>query len=404
MAAASISLRRGLVHALSCTSSDKPITSNSTPIQQPLPVKRKQADPHAVYTALLSKKEAGWSATKKAGPSILAKKEKKKELPPPPAPKRARIEKPPPAPAPKPLVKKSIVKLQPFVKVGPQKKRPAEKVADAKVTDPLPKPKQKKENATVVGLNSESVKEDTKVDNTKSKGGEPLTSGPVTLPLPSARKSILKKPKLTPLSFTKPSNSKSQQTVTSPGGSQLPSTWSQVPGKSSSQQKSKTTGLFLKPSLGLSTSTIFSTGLQTSKQSALSSVIAGTRAITADPKLSRPSSESVMPLPNSYDMRVKQIPGSEPIRGVLPNGYTVSREGVVKPVVAFSPKPKVPHKLRQTSLDKFFEGYQNIQKLKEADALSKSLRLEQELYAESPSRVEYRAAVTVKLREIRKTP
>lgn len=122
--------------------------------------------------------------------------------------------------------------------------------------------------------------------------------------------------------------------------------------------------------------------------------------------LARPqsSSDAMIPLPSTSvsEMKVHTIPGSEIIRGVRPNGYTVSRTGVVRPVVTFNPKPKLPHKLRQTSVEKIFEGLRDVKKMAEAESLSQALRAEQEIYAESLSRVDYRAAVTVKLRDIRK--
>lgn len=127
-----------------------------------------------------------------------------------------------------------------------------------------------------------------------------------------------------------------------------------------------------------------------------------TPQLSARPAVAVTASEAVIPLPSSSGLQVKHIPGSEIIRGVRPNGYTVSREGVVKPVVTFSPKPKLPHKLRQTSVEKLFEGYRDIKKLAEADALARALREEQEMYADAKGRVEYRAAVTVRLKDVRK--
>lgn len=114
------------------------------------------------------------------------------------------------------------------------------------------------------------------------------------------------------------------------------------------------------------------------------------------------STEPIIPLPSTSGLQVKYVPGSETIKGVRPNGYTVSRDGLVKPVVTFSPKPKLPHKLRQTSVEKLFEGYRDNKKLTEGDALARALRAEQEMYADATGRVDYRGAMTVRLKEIRK--
>lgn len=116
----------------------------------------------------------------------------------------------------------------------------------------------------------------------------------------------------------------------------------------------------------------------------------------------KPGGIGVIPYPSTNGIQVKYVPGSETIDGVRPNGYTVSRTGIVKPVVSFSPKPKLPHKLRQNSVEKLFEAWRDHARFVEGEALSKALRTEQELYAECSGRVDYRAAVTVKLKEIRK--
>lgn len=115
------------------------------------------------------------------------------------------------------------------------------------------------------------------------------------------------------------------------------------------------------------------------------------------------AAEGAMPRPSTTGVKVKYIPGSKVINGVRPNGYTVSVAGVVKPVATFCPKPKLPHKLRQVSLEKMFEALRDVKRLPEGEALADALRMEQEMYAESPGRVEYRAAVTTRLKELRST-
>lgn len=107
------------------------------------------------------------------------------------------------------------------------------------------------------------------------------------------------------------------------------------------------------------------------------------------------------PAPSTSGQHVQYVPRAETIDGVRPNGYTVGRDGKVRPVVTFNPQPKLPHKLRQTSLEKLFEGWRDFRKEKEADALATALRTEQEIYASASGRVDYRAAVTVKLKELR---
>ena len=114
------------------------------------------------------------------------------------------------------------------------------------------------------------------------------------------------------------------------------------------------------------------------------------------------SSKGVIPFPNTTGIQTKYVPGSQIIDGVRPNGYTVSQDGVVKPVVTFNPKSKLPHKLRQNSVEKLFEAWRDVKKLPEGEALSNALHAEQVFYANSADRGQYRGAITVKLKEIRK--
>ncbi|CAN8069088.1 unnamed protein product [Agarophyton chilense] len=138
-------------------------------------------------------------------------------------------------------------------------------------------------------------------------------------------------------------------------------------------------------------------------RSATNSLASVTQSVTRPQTVGMNTSRSsAIPMPSTTGLEVQYVPGSEVIGGVRPNGYTVSRQGVVKPVITFNPKPKVPHKLRQTSVEKLFEGWRDNQHLSEGEALAKALRTEQEMYAAANNRVDYRAAVTVKLKEIRK--
>lgn len=119
----------------------------------------------------------------------------------------------------------------------------------------------------------------------------------------------------------------------------------------------------------------------------------------------RRATESMKNIPGTTTvsgMQVKYVPGSKTIDGVRPNGYTVSNEGVVKPVITFNPKTKLPYKLRQTCVERLFEAWRDSQHLVEGEALEKALRTEQEMYAECTGRVGYRSGISMKLKEIRK--
>lgn len=98
---------------------------------------------------------------------------------------------------------------------------------------------------------------------------------------------------------------------------------------------------------------------------------------------------------------VQFVPGSSAIDGVEPNGYTVSDRGVVKPVVTFTNRPRVPLRIRQGILEKLFAVWRNERHASDAVALQNSLRTEQEIYARSAGLVEYRAAMLSKLKAIR---
>lgn len=121
----------------------------------------------------------------------------------------------------------------------------------------------------------------------------------------------------------------------------------------------------------------------------------------ATPTATATAMDSVLPKPSAGGLNIQYIPGSKTINGVRANGYTVTDKGVVKPIVTFTSKPKVPHKLRQTSLNKMFSVWTTERKVADADALEKSLQTEQELYAQAAGRSEYRGAMVSKLKDIR---
>lgn len=98
---------------------------------------------------------------------------------------------------------------------------------------------------------------------------------------------------------------------------------------------------------------------------------------------------------------LKHVVGAQVIRGVRPNGYVEDKDGTVKPIVTVAPKGKVPHNLRQNSLEKIFEAFKDAKKLNIRTALSKALRIEQEIYVVSAGRSEYRDAVLIKLKALR---
>lgn len=98
---------------------------------------------------------------------------------------------------------------------------------------------------------------------------------------------------------------------------------------------------------------------------------------------------------------VQFVPGSKSIKGVEPNGYTVSEKGEVRPKVTLAARTRVPLKVRQMALDGLFKAWKDDAKASEADALQNCLRTEQEIYAGCAGRIDYRAAMVGKLKEIR---
>lgn len=98
---------------------------------------------------------------------------------------------------------------------------------------------------------------------------------------------------------------------------------------------------------------------------------------------------------------VQFVPGSKSIKGVEPNGYMVSEKGEVRPKITLAARTRVPLKVRQMALDGLFKAWKDDAKASEADALQNCLRTEQEIYAGCAGRIDYRAAMVGKLKEIR---
>lgn len=196
--------------------------------------------------------------------------------------------------------------------------------------------------------------------------------------------------------------------VRSPTSRMLPPAWSQVNSKgfkSIGSQDSRPKTILRKPAAKPASSSSLlarTTDGPLSIAALRNAAPKGERVPSAPPRLAASSSEPMMPLPSAGEMRVKYVPGSEVINGVRPNGYTVSRQGIVKPVVTFTARQKLPHKLRQVSVERLFEVLRDVKKVSEANALSQALETEQKTYANAKGRVDYRAAMTGMLRESRK--
>lgn len=496
--AASDMLRRGTLHAMACSIDDKPTlaskldridrqkpqsSSNGRPASTTtqLVSGTPSRDPVSVYSAVTkrarknvqeseparqnladsplydvkekanpdSEKGAAktWNSAKKAGPSILSKRNRAQistvggvsstEKAFQPAPKREKrieglagstasaaskddaalavdLSVNESAEAGNSVAPTTSLKLQPFVKTKPAKSSSSEKVLDTKDPSLVRNPQRE-------DLPHAPSDTDTTNSALSNQSNTPSLSSGFDTPkatIQSSSTSLLSKSALKPNSEVLQSTQKTQPTgiLRSPGASKLPSAWSQITGKSSKgadeqlssfqgnilQQKPGSATLFPKATFALGSST-HSAELRDNNTAQLLAM-KKTR-----PQLAQPSegaipgsAEPVIPLPSSSGLQVKYVPGSEIVKGVRPNGYTVSRDGVVKPVVTFSPKPKLPHKLRQTSVEKLFEGYRDNKKLTEGDALARALRAEQEMYADARGRVDYRGAMTVRLKEIRK--
>lgn len=101
---------------------------------------------------------------------------------------------------------------------------------------------------------------------------------------------------------------------------------------------------------------------------------------------------------NSYSAgEVLVPPGMKAIGTVKPNGYVCLPNGTLRPRVTFDNKPKVPLKLRQTSVEKLFDAWKDIQKMPVMEALVKALRVEQTMYAQAAGKIDYRAAAITHL-------
>lgn len=388
-----------------------------------------------------------WNSAKKAGPSILskrnraqiaaggntsgtervfqpaAKREKRAETSadsPTSAVSQERVTKPagspviPVAKSPNATAPAASLKLPPFVKTKPTKVSAAEKASESK--DPLlikssqtvgspPVPSEKDATSHAISIPSNPPSPSSGAETSKTTTQSSSTN------LVSKPASEQDTETLQPLHKTQTSG-----VLRSPGASKLPSAWSQITGKSSKTTSIQPSGLQVKLlpqkpgsaalfpratfALGSSARSVELGGTTTAQQ--LSMRRTRPQPNNRSEGVTQGSIEPIIPLPSSSGLQVKNVPGSEIVKGVRPNGYTVSRDGVVKPVVTFSPKPKLPHKLRQTSVEKLFEEYRDKKKLTEGDALARALRAEQEMYADAADSVDYRAAVTVKLKEIRK--
>lgn len=92
--------------------------------------------------------------------------------------------------------------------------------------------------------------------------------------------------------------------------------------------------------------------------------------------------------------------GLGPIGQVPANGYRNTNQGLA-PVVTMDPmpNPKVPYKLRQTTAVKLYEAWRDCKKMNPMEALVKSLRAEQTMYAQAAGRADYRSAATSTLKE-----
>lgn len=96
---------------------------------------------------------------------------------------------------------------------------------------------------------------------------------------------------------------------------------------------------------------------------------------------------------------VQYLANVSAIGSVQPNGYIDKGDGTLKPIVTLDPRPKVPMKLRQTTIDKLFEAWKSCAKYSMYDALVKALRTEQTMYAQSASRENYRSAALTTLKQ-----
>ncbi len=142
----------------------------------------------------------------------------------------------------------------------------------------------------------------------------------------------------------------------------------------------------MKPTSGLSIPDRFAIAAR--KQAALSVV----------PKLV-PGSIGAKSAYRNVGPQIRFVKELKAIGNVPANGYMETSSGKLRPVVTHDPRPKVPHKLRQTTIEKIFEAWRDVKKLPLMEALLKALRTEQTMYAQSATRLDYRAAATVTLKQ-----
>lgn len=424
-------LRVGIIRAMQSNpgaESDSETAKQARNHKASTPATSSQRDPVSVYSAVTkcvskptedgAKKEGksteperpalplkGWNSEKKAGPSILSKR--------------------------------NLSNSQSVFQPAPKR----EKKNDIPQNDSTKKKRHENESSTRVDKNKDNI--EGKTDLSDVQGQQPTSAKPPTDPRPTAPAHQELKPAQNRIS----SNKVGSQTTTAMGTTDFVSTQTSV------SQKSEDTGNKRSASEVWAKALSVSNSERTSKQKASLSIVggrrsglpaswshvSGTRTSSKQPSvislLRKPSglaqaksqmassggsvlpsvaqamssahksntnTSAVIPMPNMTGLQIQYVPGSEVIGGVRPNGYTVSRQGVVKPVITFNPKSKVPHKLRQTSVEKLFEAWRDNQKLVEGEALAMALRTEQEMYAAANGRVDYRAAVTVKLKDVRK--
>lgn len=465
--AASEMLRRGIIHAMSTSPEDEAQAKQARAERQKAASQQPQAntnaadrDPVSVYSDAIAKrprkpvsvdpsdkeKDAegspvlivkekmvadkapaavkAWSSSKKAGPSILAKRARPQSTtvggtervfqPVLKREKREELEK-------KQALLHAAAQARSSTRVR-QTTNPhsnANALASAKRVAPIQGPE--KEPSVSNGTHNPASSSSTYDGDQQKEGPETNAEGlmkSITKTKKTAENqgaSIPKPTSATKLLLPQKATTKSISSLRSTGVSKLPASWGQVSsivtksagGRTLTQSKSS---ILRKPSSLSSTSASKSSGLSSGKGTSnkftleqLTMLRNRTEGLPSARSRTQSSisSKSGIPRSSTTGLQVQYVPGSQDINGVRPNGYTVSLEGEVKPVVTFCSKPKLPHKLRQNAAERMFAVLQSEKNQPEADALAEALRTEQELYAESPGRVEYRSSLTTKLRELR---
>lgn len=462
---ASEMLRRGIVHAMSTSPEDEAAASSKQPRTERQKSSSQQSqgatsaadrDPVSVYSDAIAKrprkppapdaseadkdssdspviivkeKMAGdkalaasraWSSTKKAGPSILSKRSRPQSSTAGGLSSAERVFQP----ALKREKRDELAKKQALLhaaakasKVARERERvksptPAQNPTAKLVSEMKPAPST--ESAKPVSSAALQNKKQTKMAGTAAQAQVRPVVRTASKDDASTEKAKAQssKPTSAPMILQSQKQLKPISSLRSPAARKLPTSWSQVSSNGFKTAAQPKTPILRKPgsvsvlaktaSSSTSTARGETRGSFTLQQlNMLKNRSEGLPPVGPPPTQSKSGSDAIIPLPSTSGLRVKYVPGSEIIKGVRPNGYTVSREGVVKPMVTFTPKPKLPHKLRQTSCEKIFELLRDVKKLAEGEALSEALRTEQVMYADTPGRVEYRAAVTMMLKDIR---